>query len=354
MIFGTPEYMSPEQAAGKSIDARVDVYALGVILFELLSGRTPFQGETFMAILTAHLTQQLPSLSAVARPGFACSPELEAVVQKALAKEADQRFRTMGEVADALIATPEGSLDETLKPAGPRFIDNGPESTRAATIIAETDMKMASPRVSVVSGDRGFDPNAATVAGEAIAPAGRSTTEATIAPVLPKRNGGVVAIGAVVAALAIAGGVFFSMRTTEKPPTPAPAVSSPPAPTPIVSAAPSPTPSPSASVEPPQVAIQVQTTPPGAIIEREVGSDWLQVCDKSPCEVKVAQGSTVHLRAMLNGKSVNKRLLADHAQKAQLILPASGKPAASKPPTENMCEYMSEEGLKLWRPCGSK
>lgn len=356
MIFGTPEYMSPEQAAGKPIDARVDVYALGVILFELLSGRTPFQGETFMAILTAHLTQPLPSLSTMSRPGFACSPELESVVQRALAKEADDRFRTMGELADALIATPEGSLDETLKPAGPRFLDNGPVSTRAATVIAETDMKMASPRISISSGDRGYDPNAATIAGEMeLAPASAST-DATIAPVVPKRNGG--AVIAIAAAVLVLGGVgFFALRSESKPIPPAPAAASP---TPIVSAtpsaAPSPSPSVSASAEPPQVAIQVQTTPAGATIEREVGSEWLQVCDKSPCEVKVAQGSTVHLRASLNGKTADKRLLADHPQKAQLNIPlaAGAKPAATKPPAENMCEYMSEEGLKLWRPCGSK
>jgi len=352
MIFGTPEYMSPEQAAGKSIDARVDVYALGVILFEMLSGRTPFHGETFMAILSAHLTQPLPTLAQASRPGFACSDELEAVVRRALSKEPADRFRSMGELAEALIETPEGSLDQTLKPAGPRFLDAAPISSRAATVIAETDIEMIAPRVSIRGGDRSYDANAATIAGEIeVAPASTST-EATIAPVLPKRGSGAVFVVLALFVLGGAGG-FFMLRSAPKSTAPASSVE-PVIPAPIVSAAPSPSPSVTASAEPPQVAIRVETTPPGAIIEREVGSDWLQVCDKSPCEVKVAQGSTVHVRASLNGKSADKRLLADQPQKAQLIIPvpAATKPAATKPPAENMCEYMSEEGLKLWRPCG--
>ena len=51
MIFGTPEYMSPEQAAGKHVDLRVDVYATGIILYEMLSGAVPFTGETFFGVL---------------------------------------------------------------------------------------------------------------------------------------------------------------------------------------------------------------------------------------------------------------------------------------------------------------
>src|SRR5262249_29892875 len=112
MIFGTPEYMSPEQAGGKNIDQRVDVYALGIILFEMLTGRTPYDGATFMAILSAHLMHPIPSLVDSAPPGFYCSPDLEAVVRRALAKDPEQRFKTMNELAEALLLTPEGAMTE--------------------------------------------------------------------------------------------------------------------------------------------------------------------------------------------------------------------------------------------------
>ena len=62
MLFGTPEYMSPEQARGETVDRRVDVYAMGCILFQLVTGRVPFEAENFMGVLSMHLTQPPPTI----------------------------------------------------------------------------------------------------------------------------------------------------------------------------------------------------------------------------------------------------------------------------------------------------
>ncbi len=101
MIFGTPEYMSPEQAAGKSLDHRVDIYAVGVILFEMLTGRVPFVGDTFMGILTQHMFEPPPPLTEV-NPACHVSLELEQVVFQLLSKDPNERFQSMDEVARAV------------------------------------------------------------------------------------------------------------------------------------------------------------------------------------------------------------------------------------------------------------
>jgi len=108
MIFGTPEYMSPEQAKGERVDHRVDVYAVGIILYELLTGRVPFLADTFMGTLTKHMFEAPPAPAAVA-PGVMIPPDAEAIILKALQKERDYRFQSMGEMANALRAVGTGA-----------------------------------------------------------------------------------------------------------------------------------------------------------------------------------------------------------------------------------------------------
>jgi serine/threonine-protein kinase len=109
MIFGTPEYMSPEQAAGKELDHRVDVYALGIILYECLAGRVPFEGDTFMGVLTQHLFAELPPIFEV-NPNATVSRELELVIRKALAKDPDDRYQDTEELAEAIRCALDGRL----------------------------------------------------------------------------------------------------------------------------------------------------------------------------------------------------------------------------------------------------
>jgi serine/threonine-protein kinase len=108
MIFGTPEYMSPEQAGGLPPDHRVDIYALGVTLYELLTGRVPFEGESFMSVLSKHASKTVPALRDV-NPRVKVSTELENVVFHTLRKERKERFQSMRDMAAALEQTPEMS-----------------------------------------------------------------------------------------------------------------------------------------------------------------------------------------------------------------------------------------------------
>jgi serine/threonine-protein kinase len=99
MIFGTPEYMPPEQARGLEVDARADLYAAGAILYELLTGRVPFSGSDPNETLALMLTRPPAPPSALV-PGI--PPELDALVLSALAKQPARRPQTAREFLTAL------------------------------------------------------------------------------------------------------------------------------------------------------------------------------------------------------------------------------------------------------------
>jgi eukaryotic-like serine/threonine-protein kinase len=91
--FGTPEYIAPEQAMGQGVDARADLYGVGVCLFEMLAGRLPFVCKDDIAYLRAHIKEVPPAPSSVA-PDAGISGELDAIVAKALQKDPEARFKT--------------------------------------------------------------------------------------------------------------------------------------------------------------------------------------------------------------------------------------------------------------------
>lgn len=104
-VFGTPAYMSPEQASGAPVDVRTDVYSAGVILFELLTGIWPFMEESRLEMFRAHLTTPPPTLRQ-ARPDLRFRTELEELVARALAKAPPDRFPDAGAMLAALEAIP--------------------------------------------------------------------------------------------------------------------------------------------------------------------------------------------------------------------------------------------------------
>jgi serine/threonine-protein kinase len=124
-IIGTPAYMSPEQANALPLDSRSDIYSFGIVLFELLSGREPFEAATPVALLLKHINEALPPLGRY-RPDT--PPAVEAVIQRATAKLPTDRFASAGDMAAAYAAavraqpapTPVAPSASAASPAGAR------------------------------------------------------------------------------------------------------------------------------------------------------------------------------------------------------------------------------------------
>jgi serine/threonine-protein kinase len=101
-VFGTPAYMAPEQALGRLVDGRADLYAIGVVLYELLAGRLPFDAADPLALMRMHAKLEPPRLDEVTRGAGWCTPQLTALVHGALAKAPTERFATANVMIAAL------------------------------------------------------------------------------------------------------------------------------------------------------------------------------------------------------------------------------------------------------------
>ena len=155
---GTPEYMSPEQCMGGQVDGRADIYALGVMLYEALTGRTPFVGDNYHAIAHSHI-YETPSDPGVFNPSIPLP--VRDVIMTALQKRPEMRYQLASQVANALELAVNGSYQQVSLPHAGSFIDRVP--TRP---VSPSDY---AARASGVSNQQGLsDSNSGTSSAQAM------------------------------------------------------------------------------------------------------------------------------------------------------------------------------------------
>ncbi|BDM73542.1 serine/threonine-protein kinase PksC [Streptomyces nigrescens] len=137
MVVGTPQYLSPEQALGRGVDARSDLYSVGIMLFELLTGQLPFDADSPLAIAYAHVQEEPPVPSSINR---SLPPAVDALVARALKKNPNERFPTA-----------EAMRDECLRIAGsgqsgatPLIIGEGPRARTSGSSVSSAVFPTAS------------------------------------------------------------------------------------------------------------------------------------------------------------------------------------------------------------------
>jgi eukaryotic-like serine/threonine-protein kinase len=136
MVYGTPEYMAPEQALGQEVDHRADLYALGVILFEMLAGKRPFDSANKVQILGMVVSKPVPQIASVA-PSVKVPPALEEVVRTLLSKVATDRYADARAALEAL----EGSMSE--KAPAPASRRSDPAEPKAPSAPGEGGLRRA-------------------------------------------------------------------------------------------------------------------------------------------------------------------------------------------------------------------
>ncbi len=153
-VYGTPAYMAPEQILGGDVDGRCDVYALGVMLFEMLTGEHPFEAETSLQVMYKHANEAIPALSD-RLPGL--SDSLQDVIDGALAKKPADRYATAGELAQAFADALRGvDAAQTPPPLMPTDKDPaaGTKTVMALdTLPAETSAREADANVTMPVAD---------------------------------------------------------------------------------------------------------------------------------------------------------------------------------------------------------
>ncbi|HWO19482.1 MAG TPA: protein kinase [Kofleriaceae bacterium] len=204
VVVGTPNYMAPEQTIGGGIiDARTDIYAVGIVLFEMIAGQRPFQAEDTLSLLGMHRAAPIPLLAERAPRGVEIPAGLQAILEKAMAKSPDDRFQTAIAFAEALDAL-VGRTAMTTDPRGlPVVRPSMPQIEPLSIAPTRVDLDSRSEVATIVNPER--DPSERADRGSGRG-AGRGGPVGAASTVPPARRGS--GAGVMLALLILGGGTY--------------------------------------------------------------------------------------------------------------------------------------------------
>jgi len=300
-IFGTPHYMSPEQAMGNSLDHRSDIYSVGVIMYEVFTGRVPFEAESFMGILTKHITV-VPKRPTEMAPDRNIPEEIEEMILRAMAKEPAERYQSMHDLF--------ADLQSLLQLFAPHLlVQASAHPSTPMPVVARTTPPLGTRRPSESM------PRATSQRPNATA----SAMPVEAAP--PPRKRSMLPLVAGLALLLAAGGGAFVVFHKKEPvvvPTPKPADPPKPVVTPLG------TPKPAAE----KIIVIVDSVPPGANI-LHAG----KVIGDTPEDIQLEAGSSMSVVLQRSGYS-EETITIDPAKSRKVMVKLHKIEKPSPPPVK--------------------
>jgi serine/threonine protein kinase len=293
LFMGSPKYMAPEQIRGEHVDARTDIYSLGIILYEMLAGKVPFDRATSLNILMAHVNEEPPPLR-TANPKTVASPAMEELVARCMAKDANKRFSTMNDVLLALKRigglTATGTGEHRSGP--PSAIESGQMSVSKVQAASDFPVQDLRERIPLPSGSPGPTPSPLSGNLPLVFPRASGDLDGDSAIVdftgggrrRRKMFGAFVGVAAVATVIAV-----YALRVPadESPaPLPSPQATTMAAPPPQGAAQPAPlAPATGVSVSPQPppsrlVGVRISSEPTGALVKE----DGKELCPSTPCD----------------------------------------------------------------------
>ncbi len=332
LFMGSPKYMAPEQIRGEHVDARTDIYALGIMMYEMITGKVPFDRPNSVNILMAHVNEKVPALAEM-NPSVHVGEPFEATIFKCVEKRQEDRFTSMDEVLASLKRSGGGSMTGTMTGAG---------MDRSGTFDMLSTTGSFTPSGGTPGLAGSINPLSPDPSGSgALLAAQAQAAQAKKSSKTPLIIGAIAAI-AIVAGIVVAVSGKSDKDKDKAAAQPSAGLSS----LPTASAKPSTSTTmaasatTSASAVPKKVMIKVDSDPPGAKVKD--GDSTL--CDKTPCDVAL-EGKERKLTLLLDGYKDESILVNDTDTDRKVALTKKGAswtppsrpntpPATTKPPSE--------------------